>query len=291
MNPLHELRKKRMQQTRKQVQIKYGEQERSLIHAVNAVEELDASFNLLFERTREWYHAVFPELERTVNEPETFLRLVFEIGSKKNFSKEKMESIVKNSELQQKIVKAASQSVGSTEEQSVPEIQVLALNALNLKEQRKLLEGFLESEMKKQAPNFTQLATPLLGARLLSKAGSFKRLAEMPASTLQLLGAEKALFRHLKSKRKTPAPKYGFLYGHSLVKQLPPQSKGAMARTLASKLGIALKADVFGKTPIADRLNKQLQARFEQLKQKPAKTFREKPSFAKTAPKKFDKKR
>lgn len=272
MNRLEELRKKLVSQTRQQVSIEYGEKELSIIRATNALDDLDAAFNLLFEHSREWYHSYFPELERIVADPELFLRLVYEIGSKKGFSGKKFEELVTDSELRSKIEKNVQSSVGAVEEEkSLAEIQLLALNALNLKQERKALETLVEGEMKKQATNFSELAGALLGARMLAKAGSFQRLAEMPSSTIQLLGAEKALFRHLKAQRKERPPKYGFLFAHSLVKQLHPSHKGKMARFLAGKLSIAVKTDVFGKEKIAEKLQLQAQQRFEQLKKMPAK--------------------
>ncbi len=277
MNRLEELRKKLVSQTRRQVSIEYGEKELGIIRATNALDDLDAAFNLLFEHSREWYHAYFPELERTVADSELFLKLVYEIGGKKDFSEKKLESLVTDSELRGKIEKAVESSVGAVEDKkSLDEIQLLALNALNLKQERKALESLVEGEMKKQAPNFSELAGALLGARMLAKAGSFQRLAEMPSSTIQILGAEKALFRHLKAKRKERPPKYGFLFAHSLVKQLHPSHKGKMARFLAGKLSIAVKTDVFGKENISSKLQKQVQQRFEELQKRPAK---QKPKF------------
>ncbi|MBU0636108.1 NOP58 family protein [Candidatus Micrarchaeota archaeon] len=271
MNRLNELRNKFLEQTKKQVSQEYGEQEIGIIRATNALEDLDASSNLLFEHTREWYHSFFPELERILNDPDLFLQLVYEIGHKKDFSPANLDKLVKNSDLKEKIIQASQKSIGATEEKNLGEIRVLALNALNLKQERTVLEKFINTELNALAPNFSTVAGSLLGAKLLSKAGSLKRLAEMPASTIQLLGAEKALFRYLKTKRKTPPPKHGFLYGHSLVKQLPPSHKGAMARTLAGKLSLAIKADVFGKTNITEELDKKLKVRFELLQKKPVK--------------------
>lgn len=285
MDRLEELRKKMMQQTREQVGKEYGEKELSIIRAANALEDLDAIFNLLFEHSREWYHAFFPELEPIVNEPETFLRLVFEIGSKENFTEKKLEGVLANPELSGKIIKAAKDSIGTPDEKNaLNEIQLLALNALNVKQERNALETFLQGHMQQQAPNFSKLAGSLLGGKLLAKAGSFKRLAEMPASTLQLLGAEKALFRHLKTKRNARPPKYGFLFSHPLVKQLAAGHKGKMARFLSGKLAIAVRTDVFGnKQTVWEQLEKQLQKRFAQLQAMPAKPKKTRPDFFKPA--------
>src|SRR3989344_4343322 len=103
MNPAADIRKRFLDETKKRVTIEYGEKELSLIRATQALEELDQSFNKIFEHCKEWYHAFFPELERTVNDPELFLKLVYEIGAKKNFSEKKVQECVQDTELQKKI--------------------------------------------------------------------------------------------------------------------------------------------------------------------------------------------
>lgn len=119
----------------------------------------------------------------------------------------------------------------------------LEKNSENIEEEKKSLTEFIEKEMKEEFPNFSVLATPVLGAKLLSAAGSKKRLAFMPASTIQVLGAEKALFAHL--RRNAKSPKHGHLFNHPLMQKLPRVKRGKVARIIAGKLSIALKQDYF----------------------------------------------
>ena len=117
--------------------------------------------------------------------------------------------------------------------------------------------------MKKLLPNFSKLAGTLIGAKILSISGSLDRLVKLPASTIQILGAEKALFQHLKTGSKPP--KYGLLYQHPMVKKAKPDHKGKVARILAAKLSLALKVDYFTKRDISEELEKGLDEKTKNL--------------------------
>lgn len=262
-----EMRKKLIQKAKKEIAIAYGEREIHAIKAVSVSDDIDTVFNLLSEHVREWYGTHFPELDNLTKEPSAYLKLVHALGNRKNFAENKVAEIVTEKDIAKKIAETAHKSMGAElEDKRLDEIKLLALNALNLKEEKIFLEKFIESETKAIAPNFTEIASPVLAARFLKQAGSLKSLALMPASTIQVLGAEKALFRHLKNKKKNKGPKYGILYAHALVRQLLPKKKGKMARAIAGKLCIAAKADFFSKKNIAAELQKELQARFDELK-------------------------
>ncbi|MFH1586692.1 MAG: C/D box methylation guide ribonucleoprotein complex aNOP56 subunit, partial [Candidatus Diapherotrites archaeon] len=171
---------------------------------------------------------------------------------------------VKGKEDVKRIFDASRNSNGAAVDDSdLGEIKLLALNALNLKEERAFLGKYLEKGMAKMLPNFTELAGHIIGARLLAKAGSAKKLAFMPGSTIQVLGAEKALFQHLKKGSK--GPKYGFLYAHPMVRGVKPWFGGKVARSLAAKLSIAVKEDYFGKKNIAESLKKDLEKRIKEI--------------------------
>jgi nucleolar protein 56 len=262
-----QMRKKLIQKAKKEIAIAYGDKEIHAVKAVSVCEDIDTVFNLLSEHVREWYGTHFPELDNLTKEPFTYLKLVHALGNRKNFSEKSVGEIVEDKGEAKKIIEAARKSMGAEiENKRLDEIKLLALNALNLKEERIFLEKFLETETKAIAPNFSEIAGSMITAKFLKQAGSLKALALMPSSTIQLLGAEKALFRHLKSKKKIRGPKYGFLYAHALVRQLPLKKKGRMARAIAGKLCIAAKADFFTKRNIAAELQKELNARFEGLK-------------------------
>src|SRR3989338_3275892 len=225
---------------------------------------LEESFNLLLESVKEWYSIHFPELERLCTDKEFYLELIKEIGLKENFSEKNIMNYKKDSKLALQIVEKAKNSIGSPiQDTDLQRIQKLAEYALKLKKERETLGVYIERIMEKELPNFTLLATPLIGAKLLAMAGSKRKLALMPASTIQLLGAEKALFRHLNTGNKPP--KYGYLYQHPFVVKAKRESKGKIARTLSGKLSLALKADYFGGEANGKRLEKEMEARIKEL--------------------------
>ncbi len=262
---IQQLRKQLIRKAKKQVQAKYSEKDVHIIRAVSVLGDLDSAFNLLAENCIEWYSAHFPELYAIVRDNEVYLRIA-EMGERQGISAKKLSKLIEESEKAKLIEEKAKKSMGSTlPKKALQEIKLLAQNALSLKEERKELQQFIEEEMEGLAPNFSKIAGPVLGARLLAAASGLKQLAMMPSSTMQLLGAEKALFRHLRNK-KSKGPKYGFIYGHPLVKKVPGKHKGKVARSLASKLVLAARADYFGsKKDVAKEMLAGLEARAKEL--------------------------
>ena len=266
MTDIRVLRKKLIGKAKKQVQEKYSGKETHVIRAAAVLQDLDACFNLLAEHCIEWYGMHFPELQKLVKDNQRILKLIYFLGERKNFSEKKVsEHDEKNAK---KVVAKAKKSIGGDFDEAVmKEIQLLALNALNIKEERDYLLKFIEKEIAKVAPNFSKIAGTMLAARMLEEAGSLKKLALMPSSTMQVLGAEKALFRHLRNKKAKP-PKHGLIFIHPFVQKVGKAKRGKMARAIAGKLCIAAKEDFFGKKDISKQLLKSIEARFQQLKEK-----------------------
>ena len=262
---IEQLRKQLIGKAKKQVQARYSEKDVNVIRAVSVLGDLDSAFNLLAENCIEWYSAHFPELYSVVRDNEVYLRIA-EMGERQGISAKKLSKLIEESEKAKLIEEKAKKSMGSDlPKKALQEIKLLAQNALRLKEERKTLQQFIEEEMEALAPNFSKIAGPVLGARLLAAASGLKQLAMMPSSTMQLLGAEKALFRHLRNK-KSKGPKYGLIYGHALVKKAPGKHKGKLARSLASKLVLAARADYFGsKKDVAKERLAGLEARAREL--------------------------
>ncbi len=259
-----DLRRKLIQKARKEVKTKYVGRESHIIRAADILSDLDEIFNLLYEDSREWYGIHFPEMDRLVKTPEIYLNLVNELGLRKNFSEQKILKYYKNKEKAKQIETKAKNSVGSEiEEKDLKKIQSLAKQSLLIKKEKNSLVEYVEKEMKKELPNFSNLCGAVLGAKLLSEAGAIEKMVKMPASTIQVLGAEKALFRHLKSGAKPP--KYGLLFQHPFVQQVKTVNRGKMARSLASKLSIALKQDFFSKKEKYEKLLKELEKRASEL--------------------------
>jgi nucleolar protein 56 len=222
--------------------IREVKKDRIVIQAIGMLDELDRVINVFVERLREWYGLYFPELERTVQSHEMFVEIV---------SKGRKESLGDFQNL-------ASKSAGMDfSEEDIRQMQDFAISILRLFEMKKGLTKYVERTAGEVMPNFSAVAGPILGARLLSVAGSLDRLSMMPSSTIQLLGAEKALFRHLKGEGK--APKYGILFGHPLIQQATKETKGKVARLVAAKLSLAARLDRFSGKDEGEKLRRELE--------------------------------
>jgi nucleolar protein 56 len=258
-----ELKEKLIKETKEKVKKAFEGKDVHVIKAINLIDELDKISNILSENAREWYSMHFPELNSLVEDNDIYLKLVL-LGNKKNFSKKKILESYKNEKKASEIEVKARNSMGSElNENTLKQIQELAKKGIEIKKLRKELSRFIEKEMKELMPNFTELAEPLIAARILAKAGSIKKLALMPSSTIQLLGAEKALFQHIRKGNK--CPKYGFIFAHPLLKKVKRKKQGKFARTLAGKLSIAIKKDYFGAKKDSKELKEKLKKRIKEL--------------------------
>jgi len=265
MDKVEQLRSKLIKKTKLRVREKYTGRDTHIIRAINVLEDIDSVSNLLFEDVREWYSIHFPELEKMIKGNETYLHLVAKLCGRKEFTEENILEIYENKEQAKKIAKKAKNSIGSElKDKDSLRIRQLADKTLALKKQRNALASYIESEMNEQMLNFSTVAGPLLGARLLNATGSLKRLALLPSSTIQIIGAEKALFKHLKTGSKPP--KHGLIFHNPMVRKTSKKNRGKMARALANKLSIAAREDYFGKQDISKKLLNDLDKRMKELK-------------------------
>jgi len=222
-----------------------------VIQANNTIEELDKSINILIERLREWYGLHFPEMDRIISDHEKYVGIIEKFGLRKNITEAELS-------------KFREKSMGTElNENDIKIIQSFAIRILELYKLRKEISKYLEKELKEVAPNFSELAGAMLGAKLLAKAGGLERLARMPSSTIQLIGAEKALFRFLHGKGKSP--RFGMIFNHPLIQNAPEKLKGRIARVLASKLTIAAKMDYYSKEYKGGQLKKDLEERVKKI--------------------------
>ncbi len=215
-----------------------------IIQSINALDETDKMINLLSSRVREWYGLHFPELDNMIDTISGYSKIVM-AGRRDNltedtylaagFPEEKAEML---SLLQKK------SRGGQISDENFVIVQSIAKQILELFDLRQSLEKHIESQMELIAPNISVILGTAVGARILAKAGSLKRLATMPASTIQVLGAEKALFRALKTGAQPP--KHGLLFQHQLVHAAPRWQRGKIARAIAAKAAIGARVDVFG---------------------------------------------
>ncbi len=263
---LEDIRKKALELAKKKVSELYSERDRYVIQAMNAVDDLDGIYNLMVARIREWYGLHFPEINQLVRDHREFLEIVAKIGKREAMTESALEEIVKKDRAR-KIVEVAGSSMGTDiSDEDIEKIREYAEIALDVRDYRERLVEYVEEEMRKIAPNLSAIAGPILGARLLAKAGGLKKLALLPASTIQVIGAEKALFRHLRTGARPP--KHGILFQHPLVRTAKKWQRGKIARTLAAKLAIAAKEDYFGGKYIADELRKEIEERVKEIKEK-----------------------
>ena len=215
-----------------------------VIQAINSLDEIDKIANLLSSRLREWYGLHFPELDNLIDSINGYSQIVMK-GKRENLTESTFkdagfpESKVEMLEL----VREKSRG-GDISSENLAMVQGLAAQILGIHELRKGLEDHLEEQMKKIAPNLSAILGDAVGARLLARAGSLKKLASLPASTIQVLGAEKALFRALKTG--SHPPKHGLLFQHAMVHSAPRWQRGKIARAVAAKAAIAARVDVYG---------------------------------------------
>ncbi len=244
---------------------------------IRAIDDIDKTINLFAARLREWFSIHFPELDDLVREHEDYVKLVSELGHRENFTEENISRLGFSESKAKRIAEAARRSIGADlSDFDVRPVQTLASIMQELYRLRASLSEYIAAVMKEVAPNITALVGPLLGARLISLAGSLEELAKMPASTIQVLGAEKALFRALRTGGKPP--KHGIIFQYPDIHRAPRWQRGKIARALASKLAIAAKVDAFTGRFIGDQLASSLKERIEEIKKVYAKPPARKPA-------------
>ena len=212
-----------------------------IVQAIALLDDLDKELNTYAMRVKEWYGWHFPEMGRIVNDNLAYARIIMSMGMRTNAAHADLAAILPE-EIEVALKAAAEVSMGTEiTPEDLDNIQALADQVVNFTEYRQQLSSYLTARMAAIAPNLTTLVGDLVGARLIAHAGSLMNLAKSPASTIQILGAEKALFRALKTKHDTP--KYGLIYHASLIGQASGKNKGKIARILAAKAAIGLRVD------------------------------------------------
>ncbi|RKF83421.1 Nucleolar protein 58 [Golovinomyces cichoracearum] len=212
-----------------------------IIQAIALLDDMDKELNTYAMRVKEWYGWHFPEMGKIVNDNLAYARTILKIGMRQKCSNSDLSDILPE-EIETAIKAAAKVSMGTEiTEEDLENIQLLAEQVIGFSEYRQQLSSYLTARMNAIAPNLTEMVGELVGARLIAHSGSLMNLAKSPASTIQILGAEKALFRALKTKHDTP--KYGLIYHASLVGQATGKNKGKIARMLAAKAAIGIRVD------------------------------------------------
>jgi nucleolar protein 56 len=244
-------REKALGNTKNQIKVAYAKEEFALMQAINAYLETSKSYNLMYERLSEWYGIYYPEIK--VGSQDMLAELALVLNDRGRLSKDAIKAVIKDDRRSADMYEKAMATMGRemTEGESKALLGFARLSK-DAKETLDELDVYIKKAATSIMPNVTYLTDEKIAAELLSKAGSLERLATMPASTLQLLGAEKALFKHLKFGSKPP--KYGVLFKLQQVSSARRELRGRVARFYATKLSIAARADAFSKRFIAKEL-------------------------------------
>ena len=238
-----------------------------IVQAIGLLDDLDKEINMYAMRVREWYGWHFPEMAKIMNDNMFYAKCVQRMGMRINCKNCDFSDILGDETMEETLKKTAETSMGTEiSESDLANIMSLCEQVVSLSEYRLQLFEYLKNRMAAIAPNLTVMVGELVGARLIAHAGSLLNLAKQPASTIQILGAEKALFRALKTKHDTP--KYGLIYHASLIGQAAPKHKGKISRVLAAKTALAIRVDAMGENTgptIALESKMKVEARLRQL--------------------------
>ena len=238
------------------------ERDMILIQNVGALDDLDEVINRLIERLREWYSIHFPELDDTISNHQLYTQLVFEVGHRSGFEQKKIGVDDRTCE---RIKQSCINSLGvDFTESDVNAVKNYAEKILDMYKLKAETETYIEGVMAEVSPNLAEFAGALLGARLIALAHGLKRLSTLPAGTIQILGAEDAFFRFLKTGKNPP--KHGIIFQYPDIRGAPRHTRGKLARTFAAKAAIASRADAFKGKQIAPQLIQQFKKRVQSLK-------------------------
>ncbi|MFL6480057.1 MAG: NOP5/NOP56 family protein [Nitrososphaera sp.] len=238
-----------------------------IIQSINALDELDKIINTVGARMREWYGLHFPELDNLVSSLVVYSQIVSKAGLRDNIIVEVLQSIGLPEKKIEVILDAAKRSKGGDmTPENLAIVKRLADEVVAQSDLRRVLADHIEVAMETVAPNVKELLTAAVGARLISKAGSLARLATLPASTIQILGAEKALFRALKTGARPP--KHGLLFQHPLIHSAPKWQRGKIARAVASKVAIAARIDYYRHNGKDSTVYGKLKIRIDEIREK-----------------------
>ena len=201
-------------------------EDKCIAQAIRAQDDIIETINLMNERMHEWYGLHFPELADYALD-ERYVELIAKYGDRDKVLEE---------------LQVELESVGSEmAEEDIDIIRSVAGTLFELYQRKAELDHYISEGMQKVAPNMTALLSANLAARLISLSGGLARLAKLPASTVQLLGAEKAMFMHLRSGKRPP--KHGIIFQHPWINRAPYWQRGKVARSLGGKISIACKVD------------------------------------------------
>ena len=271
--------------SKQQIRDVSGKEDLQIIEGINSLDELDKAVNILMARINEWYGLHFPELENLVKDSNVYFKFV-SLGLDRNSITEKDLVSFNFSEKKLDALFSAAQDSkgGEINSKDLSIISILSENVINLVKVRDKMLNYISDLMNNIAPNLSSIAGPTIGARLIAKSGGLLKLAKLPSSTIQVLGAEKALFRSLKSGSRPP--KHGIIFQHDKVHSSPKWQRGKIARSLASKIAIAARIDAFRGTKEID-IENSLDERYREIQEKYASPVANRNNYSKKKHKKL----
>jgi nucleolar protein 56 len=251
---------------RKEIKERQGKKDKQIIQTIETLEFIKPTISKFSNKIKEWYGLHFPELTDEFVEDDILLaQFISKIGDRKKYTREVLESEFSLSEREIKmILRYASESMGAEIDLNI--VKKFAQQILSLDDYRETLESHLDDLMQLTAPNIQAIVGSLVGAKLISQAGSLRKLAFMPSSRVQLLGAETALYRYLKTGNKLP--KHGVIFQWQQIRGNPPWIRGNIARLIAGKLGLAAKIDYFSGDFLGDQYAEEIQQKIEKIKER-----------------------
>jgi nucleolar protein 56 len=252
--------------TKRKVSQLSGHSDKLVIQIIGTLDVIKKSISLFSSQLREWYGLHFPELTDKIIEDNILMaKLISTLGARERYT---YENLKENFDLKEKRIqtlqKFASDSMGASFDLGM--VQNYANQIISIDSYRQDLESNLADLMEKLAPNINAIIGSLIGAKLIAKAGSMKKLAYMPASRIQLLGAEKALYRFLKTGEKRP--KHGLIFQWNQIRSSKPWIRGKIARMVSGKIGVAVKVDYFNGEFIGNQLSEGVELKIKEIELK-----------------------
>ena len=252
--------------TKRKVSQLSGHSDKLVIQIIGTLDVIKKSISLFSSQLREWYGLHFPELTDKIIEDNILMaKLISTLGARERYT---YENLKENFDLKEKRIqtlqKFASDSMGASFDLGM--VQNYANQIISIDSYRQDLESNLADLMEKLAPNINAIIGSLIGAKLIAKAGSMKKLAYMPASRIQLLGAEKALYRFLKTGEKRP--KHGLIFQWNQIRSAKPWIRGKIARVVSGKIGVAAKVDYFNGEFIGNQLSEGVELKIKEIELK-----------------------
>ena len=279
------LQKFSIEYSKQQIRDVSGQEDLQIIEGINSLDELDKAINILMARINEWYGLHFPELENLVKDSNEYFKFVSLGLNRSSITEKELDSFSFSEKKLDAIFSAAQDSKGGEiNSKDLSIISILSENVINLVKVRDKMLNYINDLMNNVAPNLSAIAGPTIGARLIAKSGGLMKLAKLPSSTIQVLGAEKALFRSLKSGSRPP--KHGIIFQHDKVHSSPKWQRGKIARSLASKIAIAVRIDVFRGSKEID-IEHSLDERYREIQEKYASPVANRNNYSKKKHKKL----